>query len=190
MTEETVFDSESTKTTAEVAALLHHLGDSLRDASTLSFEQDDETTTITVPPELSVAVEVERETDDDGREETEVEIELEWEAGEVEETEGAKETEAEAETEAESKGTEAAERPPELAPIADSLDPGETPRASLGRFEVFRDRADEWRWRLVHRNGNIIATSGEGYTSRQNAEKGLRSVMTNAPGADVTTGER
>jgi len=61
--------------------------------------------------------------------------------------------------------------------------------ASLARFEVFQDRADEWRWRLVHRNGNIIAASGEGYTTRQNAEKGMRSVMRNAPGASILRGE-
>ncbi|PSP78213.1 hypothetical protein BRC81_08865 [Halobacteriales archaeon QS_1_68_20] len=30
-----------------------------------------------------------------------------------------------------------------------------------------------------------MADSGEGYTTRRNAEKGLRSVMKNAPGADV-----
>ncbi|WP_435077201.1 HVO_2922 family protein [Halococcus sp. AFM35] len=58
---------------------------------------------------------------------------------------------------------------------------------SLGRFEIFRDRASEWRWRLVHRNGNIIATSGEGYTSKQNALKGMRSVMKNAPDAEVVS---
>lgn len=57
--------------------------------------------------------------------------------------------------------------------------------ASLARFEVFRDRADEYRWRLVHHNGNVIATSGEGYTSKQNALKGMRSVMSNAPEATV-----
>ncbi len=59
------------------------------------------------------------------------------------------------------------------------------PVESLARFECYRDRADEWRWRLVHRNGNIIADSGEGYTTRHNAEKGLKSVQRNAPGAEV-----
>ena len=34
-------------------------------------------------------------------------------------------------------------------------------------FEVFRDSAGEWRWRLVASNGNIIADSGEGYTKRE-----------------------
>jgi amphi-Trp domain-containing protein len=61
---------------------------------------------------------------------------------------------------------------------------------SLARFEVFRDRADEWRWRLRHRNGNIIATSGEGYTRKHNAWKGLRSVMRNAPEAALTEDAR
>ncbi|WP_123536237.1 HVO_2922 family protein [Halosimplex salinum] len=59
------------------------------------------------------------------------------------------------------------------------------PLASQARFEVFRDRAAEWRWRLVHRNGNVIASSGEGYTRKHNAEKGMRSVMRNAGDADV-----
>ncbi|WP_436929392.1 HVO_2922 family protein [Halosimplex halobium] len=59
------------------------------------------------------------------------------------------------------------------------------PVVSQARFELFRDRADEWRWRLVHRNGNVIASSGEGYTRKHNAEKGMRSVMRNAPDADV-----
>jgi uncharacterized protein YegP (UPF0339 family) len=56
---------------------------------------------------------------------------------------------------------------------------------SQATFEVYRDEADEWRWRLVHDNGNIIADSGEGYSTRQNAEKGLRRVKNNAPNADV-----
>jgi uncharacterized protein YegP (UPF0339 family) len=44
------------------------------------------------------------------------------------------------------------------------------------RFELFVDAADEWRWRLVASNGNIIADSGEGYTSKQGAERGIESV--------------
>ncbi|MFC7193552.1 HVO_2922 family protein [Halosimplex aquaticum] len=60
---------------------------------------------------------------------------------------------------------------------------------SQARFELFRDRANEWRWRLVHRNGNVIASSGEGYTRKHNAEKGLRSVMRNAPDATLVEDE-
>ncbi len=56
---------------------------------------------------------------------------------------------------------------------------------SQGRFEVFQDRGDEWRWRLRHRNGNVIADSGEGYTRKHNANKGLQSVRRNALGATI-----
>ncbi|WP_181691637.1 HVO_2922 family protein [Natronomonas sp. LN261] len=60
---------------------------------------------------------------------------------------------------------------------------------SKATFEVYEDRAGQWRWRLVHDNGNIIADSGEGYASRQKCEQGLESVRQNAPDADVRTVE-
>ena len=52
-------------------------------------------------------------------------------------------------------------------------------------FELFRDAADDHRWRLVHDNGNIIADGGQGYASKQKAKQGLNSVKSNAPGAAV-----
>ena len=58
-------------------------------------------------------------------------------------------------------------------------------RNSQGTFEFFEDAGGEWRWRLVHRNGNVIATSGEGYRSDRSARRGMRSVRRNAPGAAV-----
>lgn len=56
---------------------------------------------------------------------------------------------------------------------------------SKATFEIYEDRAGQWRWRLVHDNGNIIADSGEGYASRQKCKQGLESVKQNAPGATV-----
>ena len=56
-------------------------------------------------------------------------------------------------------------------------------------FELFTDSADQWRWRLVHENGNIIADSGEGYASRQKCKQGLESVKQNAPDANVVDTE-
>lgn len=53
------------------------------------------------------------------------------------------------------------------------------------RFELFRDAAGEWRWRLVASNEEIIATSGEGYSSKQGAQRCIRSVKRGAPEADV-----
>ena len=52
-------------------------------------------------------------------------------------------------------------------------------------FEVYEGTDGKWRWRLAHDNGNIIADSGQGYSSRQAAEKGLRSVKRNALGAAI-----
>jgi amphi-Trp domain-containing protein len=57
--------------------------------------------------------------------------------------------------------------------------------ASKARFEVYPDSTGDRRWRLVHRNGNVIADSGEGYASTGKAEQGLESVRANAPGAYV-----
>jgi amphi-Trp domain-containing protein len=63
----------------------------------------------------------------------------------------------------------------------EALDEG----GSSATFELFADKAAEWRWRLVHDNGEIIADGGQGYSSKQKAKQGLRSVRTNAPGSEV-----
>jgi uncharacterized protein YegP (UPF0339 family) len=52
-------------------------------------------------------------------------------------------------------------------------------------FELYVDESDDYRWRLRHDNGNIIADSGEGYASAQNARNGIESVKNNAPEAGV-----
>lgn len=52
-------------------------------------------------------------------------------------------------------------------------------------FELFEDGAGEWRWRLVASNGNIVADSGEGYSSKQGAKRGIESVKRIAPAAPV-----
>ena len=57
--------------------------------------------------------------------------------------------------------------------------------ASKATFEVYEDSAEQWRWRLKHLNGNIIADSSEGYASKQKAKQGLESVRSNAPGAYI-----
>lgn len=57
---------------------------------------------------------------------------------------------------------------------------------SQARFELFADRGGSWRWRLRHRNGNIIADSAEGYSSKQKCQQGLHSVERNAPTAEDT----
>ena len=50
-------------------------------------------------------------------------------------------------------------------------------------FEVYEDDGGKWRWRMVHRNGNIVADSAEGYSSRLAAVDGLDAVRALAPTA-------
>jgi len=76
---------------------------------------------------------------------------------------------------------DAIERVREYGPDADVLEVGNA------AFEIYEDAAEEWRWRLRHRNGNIVADSGEGYASRSSAVDGVTSVKRNAPGAGEET---
>ena len=39
---------------------------------------------------------------------------------------------------------------------------------------VYRDKKNTYRWRLMHKNGNIVADSGEGYATRSNAVRAAR----------------
>ena len=51
------------------------------------------------------------------------------------------------------------------------------------KFEMFQDKAGEFRFRLKARNGQIIAVS-EGYTTKAACENGIASVQKNAPEAE------
>jgi uncharacterized protein YegP (UPF0339 family) len=53
------------------------------------------------------------------------------------------------------------------------------------KFVVYKDKSEEFRWKLVHTNGQIIANSGEGYKVKANALNGIKSTMENAPGAVI-----
>jgi len=51
------------------------------------------------------------------------------------------------------------------------------------KFEIYKDKSEEFRWRLIHDNGNIIADSGQGYKAKQDAVKGISSLKENVPNA-------
>lgn len=55
---------------------------------------------------------------------------------------------------------------------------------ATGKFEVWTDKAGEYRFRLKAANGEIIATS-EGYSSKKSCMNGIQSVMKNAPNAPI-----
>ncbi len=52
------------------------------------------------------------------------------------------------------------------------------------KFEVYADKAGEFRFRLKARNGEIIAV-GEGYKAKDSCLNGIDSVRRNAPDASV-----
>jgi len=52
-------------------------------------------------------------------------------------------------------------------------------------FEVYKDNIGEFRWKLIHTNGQVIASSGEGYTTKVNAIGGIKSVKGNTPAAVI-----
>lgn len=41
------------------------------------------------------------------------------------------------------------------------------------KFEIFKDKANEFRWRLKGGNGEVLATAGQGYKAKEDARKGL-----------------
>lgn len=58
------------------------------------------------------------------------------------------------------------------------------------KFELYASPNGEFRWRLKSANGQIIATSGEGYTRKDGAINGIEAVKRDAPAApidDLTT---
>lgn len=161
------YESELTAGREEIANVLEGVVDGLLTGA-IRLGTGPDAVSVSVPDDLSLEVEFE----DDG-DESSLELELEWPTPD----------EAAADPVIENQSIEnqpeAASEEPGLVRAADGS-------ASLARFEVFRDSDTEWRWRLRHRNGNIIAVSGEGYTRKHNAQKGLRSVVENSPDAEIT----
>ena len=52
------------------------------------------------------------------------------------------------------------------------------------KFEMYQDKAGQFRFRLKARNGKIIGSS-EGYTARTGCLNGIESVMANAAEAET-----
>ncbi len=55
----------------------------------------------------------------------------------------------------------------------------------MGKFQIYKDAKGEFRWRLKASNNETIATSGEGYTTKQNCKKGIDSVRRQAVDAEI-----
>ena len=74
------------------------------------------------------------------------------------------------------------------APIAEVEDQTEDGYKALKnpKFEVYKDKRGEFRFRLKAKNGQIIAVS-EGYTTMASCDNGIASVKKNAPDAEIVT---
>ncbi|MBP3310474.1 MAG: YegP family protein [Ruminococcus sp.] len=57
------------------------------------------------------------------------------------------------------------------------------------KFEIYKDKAGEFRFRLKARNGEIIAVS-EGYVKKDSCKNGIESVRKNAVDAPVIEPEK
>ncbi|MBQ2855105.1 MAG: YegP family protein [Oscillospiraceae bacterium] len=56
------------------------------------------------------------------------------------------------------------------------------------KFEMYQDKAGEFRFRLKATNGQVIAVS-EGYTAKAGCLNGIESVQKNAPEAEIVVEE-
>ena len=73
------------------------------------------------------------------------------------------------------------------APVAKVEDWTEEPCKALTnpKFEMYRDKAGQYRFRLKARNGEIIAIS-DSYAARSGCLNGIESVKKNAQNAEIT----
>ncbi len=47
-------------------------------------------------------------------------------------------------------------------------------------YEIYQDKAGQWRWRLRARNGQLVANGGEAFASKSNVIRSLESVRRHA----------
>ena len=45
------------------------------------------------------------------------------------------------------------------------------------RIEIYPDKQRRWRWRARASNGNIVADSGQGYSSKWHVNRAIRSLF-------------
>ena len=58
------------------------------------------------------------------------------------------------------------------------------------RFETYKDEKKEWRWRLVHQNGHIMADSAEGYNERMDMMDSIHTIQIDVPFARIVEGNQ
>lgn len=74
-----------------------------------------------------------------------------------------------------------------IADIEDQTVPGFA-EVKNPKFEIYQDKAGEYRFRLKAANGRVIA-AGEGYKKLDSCRNGIESVRKNAPLAEIAIEE-
>ncbi len=81
------------------------------------------------------------------------------------------------------KGIESVRKNAVEAKLEDQSEP-DFAKVTNPKFEVYKDKAGEFRFRLKAKNGSIIAVS-EGYTTKASCLNGIESVRRTAPDAEL-----
>ena len=81
------------------------------------------------------------------------------------------------------KGIESVKKNAPIAKLEDQT-VAEVVTVTNPKFEIYTDKAGEFRFRLKARNGEIIAT-GEGYKAKASCLNGVESIRKNAPDAEI-----
>jgi uncharacterized protein YegP (UPF0339 family) len=55
----------------------------------------------------------------------------------------------------------------------------------MAKFEVYKDRVANYRWRFRASNGRIVADSSEGYVNKSDCLTGIAIVKKEAPAAPI-----
>ena len=85
------------------------------------------------------------------------------------------------------KGIASVQKNAPIAPVEDQTKEGFAVEKHP-KFEVYTDKAGEFRFRLKATNGQIIAV-GEGYKAKAGCLNGIASVQKNAPDAEIVEQE-
>jgi hypothetical protein len=53
------------------------------------------------------------------------------------------------------------------------------------KMEIYQDASGNWRWRIRASNGQIVASSGESFSSKANARTAAENVKARAGSAEI-----
>jgi len=57
--------------------------------------------------------------------------------------------------------------------------------STTAKFHIYKSGNGEYRWRLVSGNGQVIATPGEGYSTKESAKDNIAAIKRDAPAAEI-----